>query len=72
MRYQVKIRQEQPKWTRAPHPRRFWELYVVNRHSKVYEYYASVWSFEDAIELSCRVWMKSNHVSPLEFQEAPC
>lgn len=72
MRYPVKVRQERPTVTRAPHSRRFWEVHARNSLTKAYEYYASVWTFEDAIELANRVWPRVNNVNPLELREPPC
>lgn len=72
MRYKVIIRQERPTYTRAPFHSRMWELYVMNRISKKYEYYAFTLTFEDALALAEKVWAKSNNVNPLALKEATC
>lgn len=72
MRRKVIIRQERPQYTRATFSRRTWELFVQNPLTKKYEYYATTWSFLEALALADIVWARSNSVPLAEIKEATC
>lgn len=69
MRHKVIIRQERPRYTRAPFGSRTWELSVRNQLTGKYEYYGFTATFDQAVELAQTVWWRSNNISPLALRE---